>query len=1022
MNGQQMYSALDSLVVRTPLLTQNSAKNLNLDHILCDTRIMTSLAVASPSLYKQLIRDKRDTDTQLSVLKYLKRMALRPTPYGLLAGVALAKFDERTKLTRTEKVSSSTRPDMSLLMDIVVKLERDMEVRKRLTLFPNPELIVKADRIWIEHPLFPHQGIKNGLSIPADRAVLRVINLVSEGCLFQTLCNILAYDFQEQVGRAEELVNQLCDSGVLLSHLRFSLDDSANLLTNIREFCELPTVEPIYKQLERLLDSMAVWDATTEKSADSYMKLLKEASDITSALNTVQVDSAFDVGSAKVSHLIAQEAASAAELLLSLSRSRYSGALSDYKKAFNKRYQLRREIPILELLSPTFGLGPPSYDYRLSTDTGERNRKLLELATIASNGKSLEVNLSKDDLKILQLWQPNVKEAPLSLDLFVSVATHSPDTLDRGDFSLVLSPRGGEVGAGRALGRFHHVLGAEVNEVLQEIVSIENQASSGLQADVCFWTEKPRHANVTSAPLMRDYVITANCAPVPNRKNIPLSELMIGLEDDRFYARWIRTGEKIVACPNSMLNKSLMPEAIRFLITIATDGQPKLESFDWGPAASLSFLPRVRYGKFVLRLASWDLKGLQTSFEAKSDQNFALRVREWRKHSNMPAQIQIANSPYTDNLLFLDLDDVLDLELLEQMVRKGTNSQLIAYEHMPGGEWNKSIQSDSSYTTEFVISLLRTDLKSRTSDNQLSPQTNSPMVSQRDYLRPPGSEWLYLRLDCNSNTHEEIIAKSSVIANKLVSDDLIKQWFFVRYADPQDHIRLRFRVNVGELYTKTMPMLCQWSTQLVETGLCSRFSVDTYDREVERYGGVASMDIIEQIFSLDSEVVSEIFKIPGLNELDRNVVGILSINSFLTPFKPLAIERYEWLKNAQPNYKMQGSDDYRLIKPLLSDLLSKQQIPADSSYAPILAVLTKYNHELQRLANQLQEFQRFGQLTAEVDTLLDSLVHMHCNRFFGLNRSTERLVMSLSTRTVESIVKRGERMAVFDKELSLPRR
>src|ERR1700758_4114978 len=102
-----------------------------------DPRIRAALAVGSPSLYEALNRadrsGKHDPDTAAKLLRYLIRMSTRPTPYGLFAGVALARWGPRTDLALAPgRPRTRTRPDMAWLLRLVFELENRPEVRRHL--------------------------------------------------------------------------------------------------------------------------------------------------------------------------------------------------------------------------------------------------------------------------------------------------------------------------------------------------------------------------------------------------------------------------------------------------------------------------------------------------------------------------------------------------------------------------------------------------------------------------------------------------------------------------------------------------------------------------------------------------------------------------------------------------------------------------------------------------------------------------------------------------------------------------
>src|SRR5262249_42429974 len=80
-------------------------------------------------------------------------------------------------------------------------------------------------------------------------------------------------------------------------------------------------------------------------------------------------------------------------------------------------------------------------------------------------------------------------------------------------------------------------------------------------------------------------------------------------------------------------------------------------------------------------------------------------------------------------------------------------------------------------------------------------------------------------------------------------------WFFVRYADPDTHLRVRFHGDPERLRSRVQPALERAVAPLLDDGRLWRVQLDTYEREVERYGGPEGVAIAERIFQADSEAV-----------------------------------------------------------------------------------------------------------------------------------------------------------------------
>tara|TARA_R100000789_G_scaffold100433_1_gene110619 strand:- start:1972 stop:2247 length:276 start_codon:yes stop_codon:yes gene_type:complete len=58
-----------------------------------------------------------------------------------------------------------------------------------------------------------------------------------------------------------------------------------------------------------------------------------------------------------------------------------------------------------------------------------------------------------------------------------------------------------------------------------------------------------------------------------------------------------------------------------------------------------------------------------------------------------------------------------------------------------------------------------------------------------------GSEWLFYKIYVGPKTGDALLTQAvKPLVYKLVSDSLVEKWFFIRYTDPNFHIRLRLRL------------------------------------------------------------------------------------------------------------------------------------------------------------------------------------------------------------------------------------
>src|SRR5207244_1200851 len=141
---------------------------------------------------------------------------------------------------------------------------------------------------------------------------------------------------------------------------------------------------------------------------------------------------------------------------------------------FIRRYGNDRQVPLIELLDPNFGLGREWRGAIADLDKmtgatngdvqGERSGLLLDLAWRALRDRTPALELTPDLLARLETWRPSLETAPPSLDMSVLVAATCLEDIDAGKFQIVVGPDGGASAAGRFIGRFADALGRRGND------------------------------------------------------------------------------------------------------------------------------------------------------------------------------------------------------------------------------------------------------------------------------------------------------------------------------------------------------------------------------------------------------------------------------------------------------------------------------------------------------------------------------------------------------------------------------
>ncbi|MGW0711069.1 lantibiotic dehydratase, partial [Streptomyces sp. NPDC002643] len=132
-----------------------------------DPLVNEALALSSPSLGRRLAVVREGGEVSLaalrrtwrSVLRYRARMAGRPTPFGLLAGVAPVRFGGTARVRLGAAHRKSARPDAEWLARLTARWERDPAVLSRLRLSANGLCVRRGDRLVLPYaPVVPEGG------------------------------------------------------------------------------------------------------------------------------------------------------------------------------------------------------------------------------------------------------------------------------------------------------------------------------------------------------------------------------------------------------------------------------------------------------------------------------------------------------------------------------------------------------------------------------------------------------------------------------------------------------------------------------------------------------------------------------------------------------------------------------------------------------------------------------------------------------------------------------------------------
>ena len=177
------------------------------------------------------------------------------------------------------------------------------------------------------------------------------------------------------------------------------------------------------------------------------------------------------------------------------------------------------------------------------------------------------------------------------------------------------------------------------------------------------------------------------------------------------------------------------------------------------------------------------------------------------------------------------------------------------------------------------------------------------MKRQRAYI--PGETWVYYKLYTGIKTSDILLMKVIYpVVRKLLYKGLIRSYFFIRYTDPDFHLRVRFLLRDERFMGEVMAVVKQHLRKFVNSGEVWKVQLDTYVRELERYHPLL-IELSEWLFYYDSECVIQLLRRieKEHHEEYRWMIALSLIDLLFDDFKFRIEDRSEIMIKMSDSYK-----------------------------------------------------------------------------------------------------------------------
>lgn len=539
------------------------------------------------------------------------------------------------------------------------------------------------------------------------------------------------------------------------------------------------------------------------------------------------------------------------------------------------------------------------------------------------------------------------------LNLQISIDEH-------GQYNMEISPASGSSFAGKMIGRFSKAFSSvkrnEYKTIMDNNLKIARQIGvklykiESLFSDPVLYNVRNKDANNYEKVYLSNFD-TWNVYPSTN-------DHYIHVDHNNNFVVTDSQGNVVHYVEDSMLNPQKESVFLSFIMGIHHEASA---------VSAINYLKKIyAHDLYNPELKLYDVTILPETWRYSSDSD--LKFENFIKQFNVP---DIVYFTIGDNRLLLNLNNKEDVNIIRKAVKKMNYIEL----QKPNLILSECIKKQLSFDiSELVFSFFDFDRKARESKLESLPVYTESNIRIQGF----GSSWIYIKLYIPEERQKDFIVRYlSKFFDYVKKQFGIKNIFYIRYCDETSHIRLRIQSKTMNDKNQISSFLIKYLEQLQHDEIITNYSSDIYERELERYGGENNISTIEQLFTINSElsisllvknqhngfenlkydvVLSCYLMLKALGFTDSNIVSIF-VNTD---------------RNREKNFFHKNKHSFLYDTEHIEKVFSK----------PIIETILDQDRLLLVLSTQLKN--------EELIRIMHSLIHMFCNRVFGINRAVEK--------------------------------
>lgn len=996
------YKIQNAVIMRSPLLSLEDSpleNNININQILNEypylkEAIAISISNSNSDLLLDIQKGNLSQKEMVTLYKYWMRSSIRSTPYGLFAGISNCYLKGNTEIVKDNILACKKKccVDYEWFYAVVQILESCIDILENCKIKINSQCYLSSDRII--NPYVSNYGRIDS----SDKEVAtknRIKNTFPVQLVMKYALDWIGY--RELKEKIFEHYNDIDD--ITITKFLFELLKNEYIITNLRGVLECN--DPLQKLIDQIggytlgekskkIIKRLIYINELRKEyenmelgqgIDKYLELCKKMEEVYPCKSYVNIITYMPLIKNSLSLNIKESVDEFLEFLnVFATEDNQSPAIEAFKTKFIERYGIYVEVPIFDLLDESIGLGNPYRRYENKLDETNQRKSIKKFIKnkidICIKKNERTVLITDEDIQILKEHNnENVLRLSKGFELNLVIYCNEDNK-----YEFRVTPSFGSSGIGRLTNRFYNILSENTKKELEKYIDeIINDDNDCIYADSSFLPRRGRNNNICNGHRNYDFSIDSGLDSINNQ--IELSDILVGYNEksDRLYLRSKKKGKIVNVFSDSMLNRMVDNYYFRFMweVSYAYQIHPIENLIGLNNYWDLKYIPEIKVKNVVIQPETWKLNEYDFP-DIKTFDSFFHRFIKIKKDLKIPDRFVFIDF---DHYLAIDVYNVFGLKLFYTEVKK--NIKMKKSVEIQRFEQKGLIVSDTKqkkYFGEFVFECINED-KEKMMDFPMCEMTHSnildnKLISSEKRIGIGEAGWFYFKIYIEREKANSILIDSIYpFIKKSIEVEEIYQFFYLRYSDPHFHIRLRINTNERNLL-KFIDLLNDY----ISKNKIRSYSIEIYEREIERYGGDSAFKIVEQQFYYDSLLALEYLEKEDNKEIDtfkECAFGIISVYGVLYAFTKDTIEEEGFLnkvidhKEFHEEYRKKRTDYYNFF----TENVIKR---SEQSF-----FFQNRQKLLEEYANEIKEIDRQGKLTNSKTDIILSVIHMFCNRYNG---------------------------------------